>query len=47
MGSHQVERHFRDEEGRWQRADLVDEGRILVPCPPGANLTLAEVYEGL
>ncbi len=42
-----VERHFRGEDGIWRRADLVDEGRIPVPCPPGAQLTLDEVYEGL
>ncbi len=41
-----VERHFRDEEGVWLRADLVDEGRLSVPCPE-ISLTLAEIYEGL
>ena len=41
-----VERYFRDEEGVWLRADLVDEGRFSVPCPE-MSLTLAEVYEGL
>ena len=41
-----VERHFRDEEGVWLRADLVDEGRFSVPCPE-TSLTLAEIYEGL
>ncbi len=40
-----VERHFRDEEGVWLRADLVDEGRFSVPCPE-MSLTLAEIYEG-
>lgn len=42
-----VERHFRDEDGIWRKADLVDEGRFPVPCPPGAGLSLDEVYEGL
>ena len=42
----QVERHFRDEEGAWCRADLVDEGRFSVPRPE-MSLTLAEIYEGL
>ena len=42
----QVERHFRDEEGAWRRADLVDEGRFSVPCPE-MFLTLAGIYEGL
>lgn len=41
-----VERHFRDEGGEW-RTDLVDEGHIPVPCPPGAQLSLAGIYEGL
>jgi Uma2 family endonuclease len=41
-----VERHFRDEEGAWLRADLVDEGRFSVPCPE-MSLALAEIYEGL
>jgi len=42
-----VERHFRDEQGVWRKADLVDEGRFPVPCPPGAELSLDGVYEGL
>jgi Uma2 family endonuclease len=42
-----VERHFRDDEGLWRKADLVDEGRFPVPCPPDAELSLDEVYEGL
>jgi Uma2 family endonuclease len=41
-----IERHFRDEGGRWQ-TELVGEGSVPVPCPPGAGLSLAEVYEGL
>ena len=41
-----VERHFRDEEGAWRRADLVDEGRFSVSCPE-MSLSLAEIYEGL
>jgi Uma2 family endonuclease len=41
-----VERHFRVEDGPWRRADLVDEGHFLVPCPE-TTLTLAEIYEGL
>ncbi len=41
-----IERHFRDEEGVWHRADLVDEGRFPVPCPE-TLLSLAEIYEGL
>ncbi|AHY47674.1 Uncharacterized protein conserved in cyanobacteria [Rubrobacter radiotolerans] len=42
-----IERHFRDESGEWRRADLTEEGSFPVPCPPGAALSLAEVYEGL
>lgn len=41
-----VERHFRDDEGTWRRADLVDEGRFSVSCPE-TPLSLAEIYEGL
>lgn len=46
-----VERYFRDEGGEWRKADLVEEGRFPVPCPPGAEpgteLSLAGIYEGL
>jgi Uma2 family endonuclease len=42
-----VERHFRDAEGVWRKADLLDEGSFPFPCPPGARLSLDEVYEGL
>lgn len=41
-----VERHWRSEDGVWRRADLVDEGRVPVPCPE-TEITLAQVYEGL
>ena len=41
-----VERHFRDDEGVWQRADLLDEGRFPIPCPE-TSLSLAQIYEGL
>jgi Uma2 family endonuclease len=42
-----VERHFRDEDGVWRKADLVDGRRFPVPCPPNVWLSLDEVYEGL
>ena len=41
-----VERHFRDDEGVWQRADLLDEGRFPIPCPE-TSLSLAQIYEDL
>lgn len=42
-----VERHFRDENGIWNRADLTDaESRLPIPCPPGTELTLSDIYEG-
>lgn len=41
-----VERHFRDENDQWQ-TDIVEEGHFLVNCPPGATLSLAEIYDGL
>lgn len=42
-----VERHFRDEHGRWRSADLVGAGQVPVPCPEGAMLTVEDIYEGL
>ena len=41
-----IERHFRNDEGVWQRADLLDEGSFTVPCPE-TSLSLAEIHEGL
>ena len=37
----------RDENGVWLRGDLLNEGVLRVPCPPGAELTVDEVYAGL
>lgn len=45
-----VERHFRGEDGVWVREDVIEAAENTVfslPCPPGAKLSLAEVYEGL
>lgn len=43
-----VGRHWRDADGRWQAATLVDTGHVLLPCPaPGGVLTLDDVYRGL
>lgn len=41
-----VERRFRDERGEW-RTEISTGGDIPVPCPPGAGLSLAAVYESL
>lgn len=41
-----VERHFRDDRGVWQKADLLDGGSFPVPCPE-TSLSLAEIYAGL
>jgi Uma2 family endonuclease len=41
-----VESHLRSDNGVWRRGDLVDEGRLSVPCPE-TDLSLAEIYEGL
>lgn len=41
-----IEHHFRDENDR-RRTEIVEEGSFAAPCPPGATLTLAAVYEGL
>jgi Uma2 family endonuclease len=43
---HRVERHFRNQEGEWARADHVKDGYIPVPCLD-TRLTLAEIYRGL
>lgn len=42
-----VERFFRDEEGEWGRAVHFEEGSFPVPCPPGAELSPTDIYEGL
>ena len=42
-----AELHFRNEDGIWRKADLLEEGRFSVPCPPDAGLTLDGIYEGL
>lgn len=41
-----VERHWRDDAGRWQRTEITGEGSVPLPCPEIA-LTLAEIYEGV
>ena len=42
-----VERHWRDESGRWWRAEAVGpEGIVPIPCPE-TELTLPQIYEGL
>lgn len=46
QNSRRVERHFRGENGIWQRADFVNDGVVPVPCPH-AELTLAVMYEEL
>lgn len=42
-----VEHHWRDEDGTWRRAGRTEEGEFSLPYPPGAELPLAEIYEGL
>lgn len=42
-----IERHFRDKNDEWWRAELTGEGSLPVPCPLGARLSLEDVYEGL
>jgi Uma2 family endonuclease len=39
-----VTRHWRD-DGEWRSEDLSGEGAVPLPCPPGAELTLDEIYE--
>lgn len=40
-----VERHFRDENDEWWKAEITEEGSFTVPCPPNARLSLADIYE--
>ncbi|MDQ3508559.1 MAG: Uma2 family endonuclease [Actinomycetota bacterium] len=42
-----ISHYFRDESGVWIRGDLVEEGKIPVPCPPGAELRVEDIYAGL
>lgn len=42
-----VERYWRDERSQWWHAEVAGEGTISLLCPPEAELTLADVYEGL
>lgn len=42
-----VQHYRRDENGAWQRGDLVDEGRLSLPCLQNSALSLEDVYEGL
>jgi Uma2 family endonuclease len=41
-----VERHWRDDDGNWQRDDIVGEGSVPVPCPE-LSLPLEEIYDGV
>lgn len=40
-----VDRHWRDSNGEWQHATIV-EGTVPIPCPE-IDLSLDEIYEGL
>lgn len=42
-----ITHYQRDDNGVWLRDDLVEEGALRLPCLPGAELTLDEVYAGL
>lgn len=42
-----IQHYRRDENGAWQRGDLVDEGRLSLPCPQDAALSVEDIYEGL
>lgn len=41
-----VERHYRDHDGVWQRADHLNDGAIPVPCPE-TELTLDGIYRDI
>ena len=41
-------RHWRDDEGGWQQETIAGVvGEILLPCPPGAVLSLDRIYAEL
>lgn len=42
-----ITHYRRDENGVWLRGDLVEEGKIHLPCPPNAELAVDEIYAGL
>lgn len=42
-----ISHYFRGEGGVWIRGDLTGEGRVPVPCPPGAELSVEDIYRGL
>lgn len=49
QGRKLVERHWRDDDGRWWHAAVDPErtaGRVPVPCP-ATELTLDEIYDGI
>jgi Uma2 family endonuclease len=41
-----VERHYRDADGVWQRADHLNDGEIPVPCPE-TELELDDIYRDI
>ncbi|HYH11570.1 MAG TPA: Uma2 family endonuclease [Thermomicrobiales bacterium] len=41
-----VERHYRDADGVWQRADHLNDGVFRVPCPE-VELTLDDIYRDI
>ncbi len=41
-----VERHYRDADGVWQRADHLNDGVVPVPCPE-VELTLDAIYRDI
>lgn len=41
-----VDRYWRDADGEWRHATLVDAGALPLPCP-ALTLTLDEIYEGV
>lgn len=41
-----VVRQWRDEDGVWQRADIIGDGTAPIPCPE-MTLALSEIYRGV
>lgn len=42
-----VDHYWRDPDGGWRHATLVEQGSLQLPCPTGLTLTLDDIYEGV
>lgn len=42
-----VTHYVRDDAGRWQKGDLVEDGCLELACPPRSKLRLQDIYAGV